>query len=495
MRIYYSLLAILLLSCFFALPILNAPSPNISKNLVNSYFSEQNLTQRITFVICTAPLYWNLFRSGFSRQLRAFHVGTSLIALTNLFEILIWVTPRYCFGFFFTFREIFFLIGFFSIIFHHRNMINLRVTNILCLVLWSFGFIAGALAFSFRETKALLSVPVIPIFMAMILATYDYFKFHCDPRHEKSLMNPTQEMISPSITHSDYSLLIFLFSLLLAFSHIYFFCTLYLPHKFSLSLRDRNGRGVDDGPALQIHGTINLVIAAFTNIYPYLMAYRDMEVALMKQKDFYRNLGHEIRTPMNTALMGLQLIREVINSPFTATDNQLPAAPPSEGSSSFAVPQEVRHLIHPNLVQEYLRLKLESQVLYHSRVKISQTSKGNVSNVRPPLGNGFSLISANSESPQHEMVVPLTQRSRVHKDNSKSFDLPEKIATMRISEVSPYVDDVLASCETAIDVLNEMLLYETLRSGDVSHEFKPLPILGLVLDPLTHFRIQVCGDC
>jgi hypothetical protein len=92
MRMSSSLLTVPPLSCFFALPILNAPPPNISKNLVDSYFSEQKLPLRISFVIRSAPLSWNLFRSGFSRQLRAFHVGTSLIALTNLFEILSWVT-------------------------------------------------------------------------------------------------------------------------------------------------------------------------------------------------------------------------------------------------------------------------------------------------------------------------------------------------------------------------------------------------------------------
>lgn len=60
-----------------------------------------------------------------------------------------------------------------------------------------------------------------------------------------------------------------------------------------------------------------------------------------------------------------------------------------------------------------------------------------------------------------------------------------------IEEITPYVDDVLSSCETAIEVLNEMLLFETLRSGDISHEFKPCPLLKLIIDPLSHFRIQV----
>jgi signal transduction histidine kinase len=506
MRIYYSLLVILTLSCFLSLSIINSPSPNISKHLINSYFSEQNLPLRISFVICTSPLYWDLFRSAYSHKFRAFHVGTFLLTLTNLLEILIWLAPHYCFGFFFTFREIVFLIGFFSIIFHHRNIINLRVSNIICVALWSFGFISGALAFSFHQTKALLSIPVIPISMAMILAIYDYFKFLCDPRHEKSLLNPAKGIISPTIIHSDYSFLIFLFSFILAASHIYFFCTLYLPHDFSFSIRDRNGRVDDDhvtGPALQVHGTITLVIAAFVNIYPYLMVYRDMEVALMEQKDFYRNLGHEIRTPLNTALMGLQLIHEVINSPLR--DKQLPSlvSLPSEGDTALAVPHEVRHLIHPELVQEYLQLKFDSQVLYNSRVRSSHHSDGSLPSARVPLGNGFSSLHSAYEDDEHEKVVPVAQQSPLHKDRpaeSKSFVFPaaaEKVTNIVgtkecVAEISPYIDDVLASCETAIDVLNEMLLYETLSSGNVTHEFKPFPILRLVLDPLAHFRIQVC---
>lgn len=462
---------------------------------MNSYFSNQNLPLRISFVICTTPLFWDLFRASYSHKLHSFHVGTSLLALTTLFEILIWVTPHSCFGFFFTVREIIFLVGFFSIIFHHHNIIDLRVTNILSVALWALGFISGILAFSFSQTKAFLSVSVIPISLAMTLAGYDYFKFLCDPRHEKSLLNPANGILSPTVIHSDFSFLIFFFSFLLAASHIYFFCTLYLPHQFTLSLRDSNGSDDDHttGPAMQVLGTINLVIAAFANIYPYLMAYRDMEVALMEQKDFYRNLGHEIRTPLNTALMGLQLIREVINSSLR-DQPQLLALLPSGSNGSSCIPHEVPHPVHPELAQEYLRLKLDSQALHHSRVKnsLSQDSN-NPSSVRAPLGNGFSSLNSGRE--ESSSFPHGSQRSPLHKDKpeSKSFVFPtEKSTKACLTEISPYVDDILASCDTAVDVLNEMLLYETLRSGNISHEFKPSPILNLVLDPLAHFRIQVC---
>jgi signal transduction histidine kinase len=485
MRIYYSLLAILGVSFFVIIAISQSSSPDISKHLRHSYFAYQNFPLRIVSVFCTVALSWNLLRSTLCHKLHAFHVGTSIVALSSVCDLLIWATPHPCL--LFTLREVLLLVGLFSIVFHHRNAINLRPSNMICVALWAFGFIAGILSYSYQHqhNERLLVTPVLTIALSAILGLYDYLKFLREP-HEEKAMSPSGDPAAMRTLHSDYSLLLFLFSLLLAASHLFLFFALYLPnrtHRF-FSLEGSDGHHMT-GLALQVQSTIGLLVISFVNIYPSLMAVRDLQVAMLEQKNFYRNLGHEIRTPLNTALMGLQLTREVIHPTLCRLDQSTVETKPgvsllTENSREVPpreVPSEVRQFIHPELVLEYLRLKAESQVLYDSRVV-------------NPLAHRAPLRVLSMKSAEGDLeMAPLTQ----HPFSLSSKTQPKgEAARDCLAEVAPYVEDVLASCETAIEVLNEMLLYETLRTGDVSHEFKPSPLWQLVFEPLSRFRIQVC---
>lgn len=288
MRIYYSLLTILTISFFFSLSILFSNNSNLSSLIFISYYSNLNYSLQLSLILSSLPLLWDIIRNIYQHTLKAFHVATSLFIFSSLYDILLLTThSNAIFGFLFTYREIAFLIGLFSLIYHHRNNVNLHYTSIIGAFLWIFGFISGTLTCSeTKEKESFLSIPFIPILISLILTTYDYFRFLCDQRihpekykHKSKPPPSIQNNTSTQTLHSDYSAIIFIFTILLGCSHLYFFTTIYIP---SINITSTNFKNINNQhlPIL-IKSCVNLVIISYANIYPYLMAYRDMEVSLI----------------------------------------------------------------------------------------------------------------------------------------------------------------------------------------------------------------------
>ena len=296
MRIYYSLLTILCLSFFFSLPLLfpiPSSTSSSSSSFEKSYFSSFSFPLQISLILTSFPLFYDLLRNLFQHTLRAFHVSTVLFLLSSLCDLLLLSThTQQIFQFIFNYREISFLIGLFSLIYHHRNIVNLHFTSMISAALWAFGFTSGLITYSHcqievhtNQKETLLTIPFISISISLILTIYYYFKFLCDQRlnPEKYLHKPKplpsiQNNTSTQTLHTDYSLLIFIFTILLGLSHLYLFSTMFLP---SISFQSSLTNLKKEHLAILIKACVTLIILSYANIYPYLMAYRDMEVRLI----------------------------------------------------------------------------------------------------------------------------------------------------------------------------------------------------------------------
>lgn len=287
MRIYFSLLTILFISFLFSFSLLFKSNSNISHSIFHSYYSNFNFSLQISIIISSIPLFFDLLRNLYQHTLRAFHVSTLLFVFSSLCDlILLIIKNNQIFGFIFNYREISFLIGLFSLIYHHRNIVNLHYSSILGAALWTFGFTSGILTHShFQDNQSLLAIPFVPIFLALISTTYDYFRWVCDKhlnpekyRHKTKQPPSIQNNTSTQILHTDYSVIIFVLIILLGCSHLYFFCSLYLP---SISFPSAFSNIKTQHLSILIKSCVTLIIICYANIYPYLMAYRDMEVSFI----------------------------------------------------------------------------------------------------------------------------------------------------------------------------------------------------------------------
>jgi signal transduction histidine kinase len=60
-----------------------------------------------------------------------------------------------------------------------------------------------------------------------------------------------------------------------------------------------------------------------------------------------------------------------------------------------------------------------------------------------------------------------------------------------VREFQDYLDEVKASCDTAIDVLNSILTFDKLQNGDLALVQKSISVRTLLTDSLSPFAIQV----
>ncbi len=59
------------------------------------------------------------------------------------------------------------------------------------------------------------------------------------------------------------------------------------------------------------------------------------------------------------------------------------------------------------------------------------------------------------------------------------------------TEVTEIIEDCQRSCETAVEILNEILTYDKLEAGDMKLNFAPISVKQLIEKNVNPFRVHV----
>eukprot|EP00602_Paraphysomonas_sp_CaronLab_P001514 CAMPEP_0185029026 /NCGR_PEP_ID=MMETSP1103-20130426/15107_1 /TAXON_ID=36769 /ORGANISM="Paraphysomonas bandaiensis, Strain Caron Lab Isolate" /LENGTH=605 /DNA_ID=CAMNT_0027563631 /DNA_START=781 /DNA_END=2598 /DNA_ORIENTATION=+ len=210
----------------------------------------------------------------------------------------------------------------------------------------------------------------------------------------------------------------------------------------------------------------------------------DAEVALTKQKTFVRNLSHEIRTPMNAAFVGLQLMREAAISQIKQDTSTLPARHSVIGfqhpSPSAASKQSsnLEHSFHQLMADSRRVLSPQHRTTTNA---LDDMERGDNSGKISPSRR----LVAMSQSGACCRESPKSDRMDQNFENDASDSDPRNRPTSLV-----YIDEVTTSCEIALEVLNEMLLFDKINSGIMTAEYTVAEMLGVILDPLKSLKIS-----
>eukprot|EP00602_Paraphysomonas_sp_CaronLab_P010702 CAMPEP_0185039028 /NCGR_PEP_ID=MMETSP1103-20130426/35435_1 /TAXON_ID=36769 /ORGANISM="Paraphysomonas bandaiensis, Strain Caron Lab Isolate" /LENGTH=751 /DNA_ID=CAMNT_0027577757 /DNA_START=760 /DNA_END=3015 /DNA_ORIENTATION=- len=257
------------------------------------------------------------------------------------------------------------------------------------------------------------------------------------------------------------------------------------------------------------HHYMFLFTLVVVNIYSVLTSRYDVEVALVEQKIFMRNLSHEIRTPLNAAFVGLQLMKESIVS---KNQNQtvIRSTPSMDGDwqENFQ-PQRPPRSASSHLEESYTRLMVDSMCVptansrRNSRTSEGQggefTSRSRENSVRERVEQVSgrrvsSILSFDNDAASRVSSTRLSAGSDECSAHLRQFHVNTSVDSSRLkgtdSRYSDYIDDIMASCDIALEVLNEMLMFDKLNAGTMTMEFVVADAVSVVHTALSPLKIS-----
>ena len=69
----------------------------------------------------------------------------------------------------------------------------------------------------------------------------------------------------------------------------------------------------------------------------------------------------------------------------------------------------------------------------------------------------------------------------------------EKVDSNLLCDVTEVLEDVKSSCGIAVDILNDLLLYEKLDDGIFTLSMTEIPFRDFFIDAVNVFKVQVCA--
>lgn len=189
------------------------------------------------------------------------------------------------------------------------------------------------------------------------------------------------------------------------------------------------------------------------------------------KRNFIRYISHEIRNPLNVVLIGLQLTLRVLKSSqiqaqSVEDDFMTNMQPLAEGS--------LQPIAGTDVVPSKMQLVSTSNF---GHKMLDGRSNGNVDET-----------NHNDDNVMKDSVKDGVKNG-VKEMSMKSVD---SNATDPCGKCIEIVEDCLNSCQSAVEIFNDILIYDKIEAGEIKLNFALIDVKSLIEKNIKPFRIQVC---